>query len=340
MAVSANGGIERRHAPPRLHRVVALVVGEVVAFDLSIPAQVFGREPEMYDWAVCAAAPGPVPAETGFDVLVPHGLDALADADTVVVPGIGDRAWPLPGEPLAALRAAAERGARVASICTGAFMLAAAGLLDGRRATTHWRYASRLAREFPAVTVDPGVLYVDDGDVLTSAGVAAGVDLCLHMVRADFGAEAANAIARRMVVAPHRDGGQAQFVERPLPAAGAGLAGTRAWMQERLAQPISVEQMARHAGYSPRSFARRFRAETGTTPLQWLIGLRVAEAQRLLEGTDLPVEQVAARAGFGTAVALRQHFSRALSTSPTAYRRTFRPPVNAGCALTRARDRR
>jgi transcriptional regulator GlxA family with amidase domain len=308
-----------------MHRVVALVVREVVAFDLSIPAQVFGRETRLYEWEVCAPAAGPVPTETGFDVLVPHGLEALEVADTVVVPGIGDRAWPLPPEPLAALRAAAGRGARVASICTGAFVLAAAGLLDGRRATTHWRYAARLAREFPAVTVDPGVLYIDAGDVLTSAGVAAGIDLCLHMVRRDHGAEAANAVARRMVVAAHRDGGQAQFVERPLPAAaGDGLAATRAWMEERLARPVSVEQMARHAGYSPRSFARRFRAETGTTPLQWLIGRRVAEAQRLLEATDLAVEDVAARAGFGTAVALRQHFARVVGTAPTAYRRAFR----------------
>jgi transcriptional regulator GlxA family with amidase domain len=309
-----------------LHRVVALVAAEVVAFDLAIPAQVFGRERRLYEWAVCAREAGPVPAETGFDVLVPHGLSALESADTVIVPGIGDGAWPLDPEPLAALREAAARGARIASICTGAFVRAAAGLLDGRRATTHWRYASRLAREFPAVTVDPDVLYGDDGAVLTSAGVAAGVDLCLHSVRSDFGAEAANAIARRMVVAPHRDGGQAQYVERPLPASGAeGLAPTRAWMQERLAEPITVERMARHAGYSPRSFARRFRAETGTTPLQWLIGVRVAEARRLLEATDLPVEAVAARAGFGTAVGLRQHFARALSTSPTAYRRAFRP---------------
>jgi AraC family transcriptional regulator, transcriptional activator FtrA len=241
------------------------------------------------------------------------------------VPGIGDGAWPLPPEPLAALRAAAARGTRVASICTGAFVLAAAGLLDGRRATTHWRYAQRPARASPAVTVDPGVLYVDEGDVLSSAGVAAGVDLCLHMVRRDFGAEASNAVARRMVVAAHRDGGQAQFVERPLPvAAGDGLASTRAWMEERLAEPLSVEAMARHAGYSPRSFARRFRAETGTTPLQWLIGRRVAEAQRLLEGTHLSIEEIAGRAGFGTAVALRQHFARLLATSPTAYRRAFR----------------
>jgi transcriptional regulator GlxA family with amidase domain len=306
-------------------RVVALLAGEVVAFDLAIPAQIFGREPDLYDWAVCAPEAGPVATENGFDVLVPHGLDALAEAETIVVPGIGDRAWPLPPEPVEALRAAAEGGARVASICTGAFVLAAAGLLDGRRATTHWRYAPLLTREFPAVEVDPDVLYVDEGDVLTSAGVAAGIDLCLHMVRKDHGAEVANRIARRIVVAAHRDGGQAQFVERPLPASDGGLAATRAWMEERLDQPLTVDDMARHAACSPRSFARRFRAETGTTPLQWLIGRRVAEAQRLLEGSELPVEEVASQSGFGTPAALRQHFGRALSTSPTAYRRAFRP---------------
>ena len=296
-----------------------------MAFDLAIPAQIFGREPDLYDWAVCAPESGPVATENGFDVLVPHGLAALAEADTIVVPGIGDRAWPLPPEPVEALRAAAEGGARVASICTGAFVLAAAGLLDGRRATTHWRYAPLLTREFPAVEVDPDVLYVDEGDVLTSAGVAAGIDLCLHIVRKDHGAEAANGIARRIVVAAHREGGQAQFVERPLPAPDGGLADTRAWMEERLEEPLTVDDMARHAACSPRSFARRFRAETGTTPLQWLIGRRVAEAQRLLEGSELPVEQVASQSGFGTAAALRQHFGRALSTSPTAYRRAFRP---------------
>jgi transcriptional regulator GlxA family with amidase domain len=306
------------------HRVAALVVREVVAFDLAIPAQVFGREPDLYEWAVCAPTPGRVPTETGFDVLVPHGLEVLKEADTVVVPGIGDRAWPLPQEPLEALREAKRLGARVASICTGAFVLAAAGLLDGRRAATHWRYAPLLARQFPAVEVDADVLYVDDGDVLSSAGVAAGIDLCLHMVRKDHGAEVANGIARRIVVAAHRDGGQAQFVERPLPAEDGGLAATREWMEERLDEPLTVKAMARHAACSPRSFARRFRAETGTTPLQWLIARRVAEAQRLLEGTELPVEQVATRSGFGTAAALRQHFGRALSTSPSAYRRAFR----------------
>jgi transcriptional regulator GlxA family with amidase domain len=308
-----------------MHRVVALVAGEVVAFDLAIPAQIFGRERQLYDWVVCAPQPGTVPTENGFDIVVPHGLEALRDADTVIVPGIGDGGWPVAPAVLEALAAAAARGARVASICTGAFVLAAAGLLDGRRATTHWAYAERLAELFPAVEVDAAVLYVDEGDVLTSAGVAAGIDLCLHIVRADHGAEAANRIARRIVVAAHREGGQAQYVERPLPADGEGsLAATRKWMLARLPEPLTVAQMAAHAGYSPRSFARRFVAETGATPLQWLIAQRVAHAQRLLEGTDLPIEQVAAQAGFGTAAALRQHFARAVATSPSAYRRTFR----------------
>ena len=301
-----------------MHRVVGLIAGEVVAFDLAIPAQVFGREREHYAWTVCApGGPCAVPTETGFDVVVPAGLDALAHADTVVVPGIGDRAWPIGEDALDALRAAAARGARVASICTGAFVLAAAGLLDGRRATTHWQYAERLQRAFPAVDVDPDVLFVDEGDVCTSAGVAAGIDLCLHLVRRDHGAEVANAVARRIVVAAHREGGQAQFVERPLPAEpGTGLAATRAWMLERLDAPLTVPDLARHAGYSPRSFARRFVAETGTTPLQWLIARRVVEAQRLLEGTGLGVDEVAARAGFGTAPALRKHFARALAPHP------------------------
>jgi transcriptional regulator GlxA family with amidase domain len=307
-----------------MHRVAALVTGEVVAIDLAIAAQVLGRVPDRYAFAVCAPEPGPLPTETGFDVVAPCGLEALADADTVIVPGIGDGGWPVAPGTTEALRAAHARGARVASICTGAFVLAAAGLLDGRRATTHWAYADQLARLFPAVDVDPDVLYIDDGDVLTSAGVAAGIDLCLHLVRIDHGADLANAIARRIVVAAHREGGQAQFVERPVPAAaGASLAATREWMERHLAEPLTVEAMARHAGYSPRSFARRFRAETGTTPLQWLIARRVAHAQRLLEGTALPVEQVAAEAGFGTAAALRQHFARSVSTSPTAYRRAF-----------------
>jgi transcriptional regulator GlxA family with amidase domain len=308
-----------------MHRVVALALPPVVAFDLSVPAQVFGRYENPYTFEACGPGPGLVRTTTGFSVHVDRGLDALADADTVLVPGFDLSGLPLPHAVTDALRAAHARGARVGSICTGAFALAQARLLDGRRATTHWAYAARLARMHPKVDVDPGVLYVDDGDVVTSAGVAAGIDLCLHLVRRDLGAEAANAIARQIVVAPHRDGGQAQFVDAPLPTSDArGLAPTRAWALERLREPLTVAAMARHARCSERTFARRFRAETGTTPLQWLLRERVVHARRLLEATDLPVEEVAAEAGFGTAASLRTHFRRSTATSPLAYRRTFR----------------
>jgi transcriptional regulator GlxA family with amidase domain len=308
-----------------MHRVTVLAMPEVVAFDLSTPAQIFGNEPGRYAFDACGVRAGRVPTTTGFALDVPRGLDALADADTILVPGLRPVEWPPPASVLEALRAAHARGARVASICTGAFVLAEAGLLDGRRATTHWAHADRLAERYPAVTVDPGVLYVDEGDVLTSAGVAAGIDLCLHLVRRDHGVEVANAVARRIVVAPHRDGGQAQFVEAPLPVVEArGLAATRAWAARRLREPLTVAAMARHAACSERTFARRFRAETGTTPLQWLLGQRVLHARRLLEATDLPVEHVADAAGFGTAASLRSHFRRATATTPLAYRRTFR----------------
>ncbi|MBK6871868.1 MAG: helix-turn-helix domain-containing protein [Kineosporiaceae bacterium] len=307
-----------------VHRVVGLLTGEVVTFDLAIADQVFGGTPG-YSWTVCTDVPGMLPTETGLQLRVDRGLGALRSADTIVVPGLGRSGWPVPEPELAALRRAAARGVRLVSICTGAFVLAAAGVLDGRRATTHWRYAARLQREFPLVEVDPDVLFVDDGQVLTSAGLAAGLDLCLHVVRRDRGAAAATALARHLVVAPHRAGGQAQFIERPVPdEPDAGLAATREWVLQRLAEPWSVERLARHARCSSRTFARRFRAETGTTPAQWLIGQRVAEAQRLLELTDLPVEQVADRVGFGAGVTLRQHFVRALGVSPTAYRTTFR----------------
>jgi transcriptional regulator GlxA family with amidase domain len=305
------------------HRVVALALPPVVSFDLSVPAQVFGRYESPYTFEACGPEPGLVQTTTGFSVHVERGLEALTDADTVLVPGFEPA--PLPEAILAALRAAHARGARVGSICTGAFALAQAGLLDGRRATTHWAYASRLARTYPEVRVDPDVLYVDEGDIVTSAGVAAGIDLCLHLVRRDIGAEAANAIARQIVVAPHRDGGQAQFVDAPLPPADErGLAVTRAWALDRLREPLTVAAMAAHAGCSERTFARRFRAETGTTPLQWLLRQRVLHARRLLEATDLPVEHIADAAGFGTATSLRSHFRRALATTPVAYRRTFR----------------
>jgi transcriptional regulator GlxA family with amidase domain len=310
-----------------VHRVVALALEPVVAFDLAIPAQVFGHrdERERYAFAVCGERRGPVRTTTGFEILAERGLGALRRADTVVVPGM----WDLEAKPseavVAAVRAADRRGARLISICTGAFVLAAAGVLDGRRATTHWRDAAMLRARYPAIDVDPDVLYVDEGRVLTSAGVAAGIDLCLHVVARDHGAEQAASIARRMVVAPHRGGGQAQFVERALPpASGDGLAATRAWMLDRLERPLSVREMARHAARSERSFARHFRAETGTTPLRWLHEQRLLHARRLLEQSDLAVEDVAARSGFGTATTLREHFARAVHTTPTAYRRAFR----------------
>jgi transcriptional regulator GlxA family with amidase domain len=302
-------------------RVAVLALPPVVLFDLATPFQLLRRH---YEVVLCAPDPGAVATTSGFPLEAPHGLDALAGAGLVVVPGFGQEGWPQPNVVLDALRTAHARGARIASICTGAFALAAAGLLDGRRATTHWRWAERLARAYPAVQVEPNVLYVDEGSILTSAGVAAGIDLCLHILRRDHGAEAANEVARQTVVAPHRGGGQAQFIERPVAASEQlGLAPTRAWALERLEQPLTVTQLARHAHCSARTFARRFRVETGTTPLQWLLEQRIAHARRLLEGSDLPVELVAQRSGFGSAAALRQHFRRATATTPTAYRRTF-----------------
>jgi transcriptional regulator GlxA family with amidase domain len=311
---------------PRMHRIAVLALDQVVAFDLAIPAQIFGHhdERDRYALTVCGRRAGPVQTSTGFSIVAEHGLRAVREADTVVIPGI-EAAAPEPGAAVvAALRAADRRGARMVSICTGAFVLAAAGLLDGRRATTHWRHAAELQARHPEVDVDPGVLYVDEGRILTSAGVAAGIDLCLHVVARDHGVAHANAIARRMVVAPHRAGGQAQFVERALPPArGDGLEATRAWMLDRLEQPLTVAAMARHAARSERSFARHFRSETGSTPLRWLHEQRVLHARRLLEETDLPVEDVASRCGFGTATTLREHFSRSVHTTPTAYRRAF-----------------
>ena len=307
---------------PAMHRIAVLAFDGVVAFDMATPLQVFNSV-RGYETVVCAAQPQ-VTAAHGFGIAAPAGLEALDTADTVIVPGIADECERLPEATLAALRAAAGRGARMASICTGAFVLGQAGLLDGRRATTHWWHVDQLREQFPLVEVEPDVLYVDEGDLITSAGVAAGIDLCLHLVRRDRGAEAANKAARRIVVAPHRDGGQAQFVDRPVPeASAAGLEQTRAWVLERLHEPLTVEAMAAHAGYAPRTFARRFRQETGTTPLQWLLAQRVIHARRLLEQPDLPVEQVAGRAGFGTAVNLREHFRRHVATTPTAYRRAF-----------------
>jgi transcriptional regulator GlxA family with amidase domain len=311
-----------------MHRVVALALPQVVAFDLSIPAQVFGslRAPSPYSFETCTPAPGCVPSTTGFSIEVLRGLEALDDADTVVVPGYYPTERPA-DDVCDALRRAAGRGVRMMSVCTGAFALAGAGLLDGRRAATHWGWAGQLAAEYPNVDVDPDVLYVDSGQVLSSAGLAAGIDMCLHVLRLDHGAERAAAIARHMVVSPYREGGQAQFVSRPLPVVGPSLAETCAWLVSHLAEPLTIEDMAEHAGWAPRTFARRFAAETGTTPARWLAAQRLDHARRLLESTDLPVDQVAERSGLGTAGNLRLHLARRLGVTPTAYRRTYQGTV-------------
>jgi len=306
-----------------VHHVVALALPSIVAFDLSIPAQVFGRtSQDDYTFTTCAPGGGLVPSTTGFAVHVEHDLDALEHADTVVVPGYSPREHP--GADVAgALHRAADRGARMVSVCTGAFALAAVGLLDGRRATTHWAHADELADRYPRVKVDPDVLWVDHGAVATSAGLVAGIDLCLHLVRIDRGADAAARIARRMVVAPHRDGGQAQWLHRPVPPAGEGLAPTCAWALEHLAEPLTVADLACHAGWAPRTLTRRFLAETGRTPLQWLTAQRVAHARQLLETSDLPVQAVATRTGLGTAANFRTHFARDTATTPSAYRAAY-----------------
>jgi len=320
-----------REVPAKRHTVAAVVADRISAFEFAVPCEVFGidrSEPigaPWYRFLVCGAQAAPVRASAGFAITPPYGLDALDQADTIVVPAL-DRDQPSE-DLLVALRQAHHRGARLVSVCTGAFVLAAAGLLDGRRATTHWMHAAELARRYPRVKVDPTVLYIDDGDILTSAGTAAGIDLCLHIVRSDYGAEVANIVARRMVVPPHRDGGQAQFIDLPLAthASSDFFAETLTWLQEHLDEPVTVESLAHRSAMSPRTFARRFRATTGTTPHQWLLRQRVLLAQRLLETSDLSVDVVAARCGFGTAANLRLHFHRLVRTSPSAYRRTFRP---------------
>ena len=312
-----------------MHHVVALALPGVTAFDLAIPAQVFGAagSPGFYRFSLCAAEAGPVTTSSGFDLVAPRGIDALAEADTIVVPGYE----PLdpPPQPVAeALRAAAARGARIVSVCTGAFALAAAGLLDGRRATTHWMDAADLGARHPAVEVDPAPLYIDAGPVLTSAGFSAGIDLCLHLVREDLGADTAAELARRLVVPAHREGNQAQYISRPLPADGTGMADVCAWALQHLDRQLTVADLARRASLSARSFARRFTEETGTTPLRWINAQRVQQARRLLETTDLGVEEIAHRTGLGTATNLRSHLAREAQTTPTAYRRAFQRRQN------------
>lgn len=321
---TAPGGSRASSSTPARHRVVALAIPQTVAFDLSIAAQVFGH-PEVadrYSFQVCAPQPGPVPTSTGFAITVEAGLDLLQHADTLIVPGFhGDE--PLPGVVIDALRQAAGRGARIASICIGVFALAAAGLLDGRPATTHWQEADRLQRLFPRVRVRPDVLYEDTGQMLTSAGLSAGIDLCIHMVRNDFGEEAARAVARRMVVAVHRTGGQLQYARRPLPTDG-GLGPTREWAIEQMYQPLTLQRLAVHAGVPARTFSRQFLEETGDSPMRWLTTQRVREVCRLLEATELTIEDIAAHTGLGSAATLRTHFERVMFTTPTKYRSAHR----------------
>ena len=319
-----------------LRNVAVVAYHGMSAFEMAVVCEVFGLDRTEdglpgYDFAVCAVDPPPVHTTSGFLIDTPHGIERLATADLIAIPGWRDDVEPPPEALLDALRAAVDRGARVMSVCTGAYVLAAAGLLDGRRATTHWRWAERFARMYPAVDVDPNVLYVDSGSVLTSAGTAAGIDLCLHIVRQEHGASVANAIARRMVVAPHRTGGQAQYIDAPVadPLSGADLSAVLAWAHKHLDEELTVTRLAAQAHMSARTFARRFVAATGTTPHQWLVTQRVELAQRLLEETDHGIEAVAQRSGFGTAAMLRHHFSHWRGTSPQLYRRAFRSGVRA-----------
>ena len=318
---------------PEAHRVAVLALDGVMTFELGIPSRIFGSAravdgTALYEVAVCTPDGRPVRTEAGFSIDVEHGPEALAHADTVIIApthrlGVVSERGVLPQQ-LADALARIRPGTRVVSVCTGAFVLAAAGLLDGRPATTHWAEADHFRRLFPRVRFDENVLFVDDGDLLTAAGAAAGVDVCLHLVRRDHGSALANQVARRCVVPPWRDGGQAQYIERPVPApTTATTAPTRAWALERLHRPLSLGELAAHARMSVRTFTRRFRDEAGLTPGQWLTAQRIEVAKQLLESSDLSIDLVADRAGFGSANSLRQHMRELVGVSPAVYRRTF-----------------
>ncbi|MBA8879075.1 GlxA family transcriptional regulator [Phyllobacterium myrsinacearum] len=314
-----------------MHNIAVIAYEGISPFHLSVPCIVFGDDllklgAPRYHLFICGEKPGLISTMSGFHIEVQHDLSALVGADTVIMP-----AWRDPDDRpsatlLSALRAAHARGARMVGLCLGTFVLAEAGLLDGRTASTHWAWAEQFKRTYRSVALDQNALYVDEGDILTSAGTAAAIDCCLHLVRRDHGAEVANRIARRLVVAPHRRGGQAQYIEKPLPDSGINdqLTTTLEWAIEHLADPMSLEQLAARAGMSLRSFTRHFRKKTGTTVTQWLLNHRLATAQRLLETSDCSVDSVATIAGFGSTVSLRQHFTRAFSISPVGYRRQFR----------------
>ncbi|MFD4458137.1 helix-turn-helix domain-containing protein [Nocardia sp. NPDC058480] len=319
--------------------VSVLAYDGMTAFETGIVVEVFGLtwpdiEQPWYELKICTETPDPIRVIGGATLTSPYGLAEFAAADTVVVPSVADPRAQTSPELIAALRRAHSNGSRIVSICSGAFALAAAGLLDGRRATTHWRYADLLRERYPLVEVDPEPLYTDEGDILTSAGCAAGLDLALHLVRNDLGASVANAVARRLVIQPHRTGGQAQYIESPMPPEplDAPIARSLSWALEHLADPIGIPDLARVAGLSPRTYLRHFVRETGATPSKWLIAQRIQAALAMLETGDAPIEEIATAAGFATPVTFRHHFTRAVRTSPSSYRRTFRtrkspPPV-------------
>jgi len=323
-----------------LSNVVALAYDGVGSFGLGVVSEVFGYDRTAdglpgYDFAVAAEQPGVVRTDTGLRLIVEHGLDRLATADLVCVLGWDDPDE-LPSEPLLqGLRDTVSRGGRVMSHCTGIYVLAASGLLDGRTVATHWHAASDLSRRYPAVNVDADVLYVDDDPIFSSAGTAAGIDACLHILRREHGASVASAVARRMVVPPHREGGQSQYATRAVPEVDdtSKLRDTMVWAQSNLATDLTVDQLAARALMSPRSFARHFRATTNSTPHAWLLAQRVTHAQELLESTDLPIDEIARRSGMGAASNLRHHFGLRVGTSPQAYRRTFRGPTQAPTAV-------
>jgi transcriptional regulator GlxA family with amidase domain len=336
-----------------LRNVAVVLVNGFLPFEFGTVCEVFGVDRSddglpRYDFAVVAGEPPPLRA-LDFTVQPTHGLERLEEADLIALPAVSDQRFgfdagrrarapgvtrQFPEDLLEALRRAADRGARVLSVCSGAFILGEAGLLDGRRCTTHWRHAAELARRYPEAKVDPDVLYVDDDPVISSAGTAAGIDACLYLVRKEQGSRVANGIARRMVVPPHRDGGQAQYVTQPIaPSCDGSLRDLLEWMLVHLDQPLTIRQLAVRASMSERTFARRFVQDTGTTPQRWLIGQRILLAQQLLEETDETVDAIADRAGFGNATALRHHFRAWRGTTPNAYRRLFRgdpgPPASS-----------
>ncbi|MCX5140407.1 MULTISPECIES: helix-turn-helix domain-containing protein [unclassified Streptomyces] len=330
-SATATEAVRKLSGRRRREVVAVLLFSGGPIFESSIPLSVFGIDRQdagvpRYRLLVCSGEEGPLRTTGGLELTAPYGLEAISRAGTVVVPAWRSITSPPPMEALDALRRAHEEGARIVGLCTGAFVLAAAGLLDGRPATTHWMYAPTLAKRYPSVHVDPRELFVDDGDVLTSAGTAAGIDLCLHIVRSDHGTEAAGALARRLVVPPRRSGGQERYLDRSLPEeiGSDPLAEVVAWALEHLHEQFDVETLAARAYMSRRTFDRRFRSLTGSAPLQWLITQRVLQAQRLLETSDYSVDEVAGRCGFRSPVALRGHFRRQLGSSPAAYRAAYR----------------